>query len=70
LRNPCNAPKETLAEDLRAVTTDLRRRGVRLAAFDDGPNRTDADGIADMGDLRIAWLRDPDGNIISIYQPT
>ena len=59
-----------LADDLRAVTTDLQRRGVRLMAFDDGPNQTDADGIADLGELLIAWLRDPDDNIISLFQPT
>jgi catechol 2,3-dioxygenase-like lactoylglutathione lyase family enzyme len=57
------------AEDLRAVAADLRRRGVDLLSFDDGPNETDDDGIADMGDLLIAWLEDPDRNIISIYQP-
>jgi catechol 2,3-dioxygenase-like lactoylglutathione lyase family enzyme len=59
-----------LADDLRAVTTDLRRRGVRLESFDEGPNKTDADGIAHMGALLIAWFRDPDDNIISLYQPT
>jgi catechol 2,3-dioxygenase-like lactoylglutathione lyase family enzyme len=59
-----------LADDLRAVTADLRRRGVRLESFDEGPNKTDADGIADMAALLIAWFRDPDDNIISLYQPT
>jgi catechol 2,3-dioxygenase-like lactoylglutathione lyase family enzyme len=59
-----------LADDLRSVTADLRRRGVRLESFDEGPTKTDADGIADMGALLIAWFRDPDDNIISLYQPT
>jgi catechol 2,3-dioxygenase-like lactoylglutathione lyase family enzyme len=58
-----------LAGDLRAVTAELRERGVELVRFSDGPQRTDADGIADMGALRIAWFTDPDGNIFSIFEP-
>jgi catechol 2,3-dioxygenase-like lactoylglutathione lyase family enzyme len=58
-----------LADDLRAVTAELRERGVELARFSDGPQRTDADGIADMGTIRIAWFTDPDGNIFSIFEP-
>jgi catechol 2,3-dioxygenase-like lactoylglutathione lyase family enzyme len=59
-----------LAEDLRAVTADLRERGVELLAFDEGPNATDADGVADMGALLLAWFCDPDGNVVSLFQPT
>jgi catechol 2,3-dioxygenase-like lactoylglutathione lyase family enzyme len=57
------------ATDLAAVTADLRERGVELVAFDEGPQRTDARGIADMGSLRIAWFCDPDDNIISVFEP-
>ena len=57
------------AEDLRAATAELRERGVELARFSEGPQRTNADGIADMGALRIAWFADPDGNIFSIFEP-
>jgi catechol 2,3-dioxygenase-like lactoylglutathione lyase family enzyme len=55
--------------DLRGVTAELRERGVELARFSEGPQRTDEDGIADMGVLRIAWFTDPDGNIFSIFEP-
>ena len=56
-------------DELRAVTADLRERGVELVSFSEGPQRTDADGIADMGAIRIAWFTDPDGNIFSIFGP-
>lgn len=56
------------ADDLRAVIAELRERGVEPAQFSDGPQRTDAHGIADMGALRIAWFTDPDGNIFSIFE--
>jgi catechol 2,3-dioxygenase-like lactoylglutathione lyase family enzyme len=57
------------AENLRAVTAELQERGVALTRFSDGPQRTDADGIADMGAFRIAWFTDPDGNIFAIFEP-
>jgi hypothetical protein len=51
------------------VTDELRARGVALAEFDEGPQRTDEHGIADMGNLRIALFRDPDGNVIPVVAP-
>ncbi|MDA0185071.1 hypothetical protein OJ997_32505 [Solirubrobacter phytolaccae] len=58
------------ATDLPAITAELRDRGVELVTFDDGPQKTDEHGIADMDDLRIAWFCDPDDNIISVFQLT
>ena len=55
--------------DLRAVTAELRERGVALTRFSDGLQRTDADGIAHMGSFDIAWFTDPDDNIFSIFEP-
>lgn len=59
------------AHDLPATVADLRRRGVTLEEMDgDPPWRTDERGIADFGDTLIAWFRDPDGQVISVVQPT
>ena len=55
-------------DDLRTVTAELRDRRVALAQFTDGPQRTDADGIADMGSFRIAWFADPDDNVFSVFE--
>jgi catechol 2,3-dioxygenase-like lactoylglutathione lyase family enzyme len=58
------------AHDLPATVADLERRGVILESMDDEPPwRTDERGIADFGDMLIAWFRDPDGQVISVVQP-
>jgi hypothetical protein len=33
----------------------------------DLPELTTVDGIASVGDLRFAWFRDPDSNILGIH---
>jgi catechol 2,3-dioxygenase-like lactoylglutathione lyase family enzyme len=56
-------------DDLAATVAGLRARGVELEMMGDGePARTDARGIADLGDILIAWLRDPDNQVISLFQ--
>jgi hypothetical protein len=42
---------------------------VELVSVNDGPQKTDERGIADLGSLRIAWFRDPDDNVISVFEP-
>ncbi|MHC1563014.1 VOC family protein [Actinomycetospora sp. C-140] len=59
------------AHDLPATVAELRDRGVTMIAMDgEPPWRTDERGIADFGDVLIAWFRDPDGQVISVVQPT
>ena len=58
-------------DDLAATVADLRERGVDLLIMGEGdPYRTDERGIADLGDMLIAWFRDPDGQVISLFQLT
>ncbi len=52
--------------DLRAAVDELRKRGVRFEEYD-LPEVKTADGISATGDLREAWFRDPDGNILRIH---
>jgi catechol 2,3-dioxygenase-like lactoylglutathione lyase family enzyme len=52
--------------DLRAVVDQLRGRGVRFEEYD-LPDLKTEDGISATGDLREAWFRDPDGNILRIH---
>jgi hypothetical protein len=35
---------------------------------DRDPFQTDERGIADLGDIMIAWFRDPDHQVISVFQ--
>jgi len=52
--------------DVRAAVEQLRSRGVRFEEYDLPEVKTE-DGISTTGDLREAWFRDPDGNILRIH---
>jgi catechol 2,3-dioxygenase-like lactoylglutathione lyase family enzyme len=52
--------------DLRAAVDQLRNRGVRFEEYDLPEVKTE-DGISTTGDLREAWFRDPDGNILRVH---
>jgi catechol 2,3-dioxygenase-like lactoylglutathione lyase family enzyme len=55
-------------DDLETVVDELTVRGVEFAAYGE-PTATNAKGIhrGDMGPP-IAWMRDPDGNIIALAE--
>ena len=56
-------------QDLERTMSALRERGVRFEIYQDGPVRTDANGIASGGGgPRIAWFKDPAGNILSVLE--
>jgi catechol 2,3-dioxygenase-like lactoylglutathione lyase family enzyme len=58
-------------DDLAATVADLERRGVQLEIMGEGdPYETDERGIADLGDMLIAWFRDPDDQVIAVFQRT
>ena len=51
--------------DLHAAVPALRERGVTFEEYD-LPDLKTVDGIATVGDIRAAWCKDPDGNILAI----
>ena len=55
--------------DLERSVEALKERGVRFEIYRDGPVRTDERGIS-QGDRgpKMAWFRDPAGNILSLLQ--
>ena len=56
-------------DDIERVLKDLTSRGVTFERYDDGPMITDERGIATFeGGAKVAYFRDPDGNILSIAQ--
>jgi catechol 2,3-dioxygenase-like lactoylglutathione lyase family enzyme len=73
---PANAGKSpaTLAgfsvDDLDGTMDELASRGVEPARYDQPGLVTDERGVFDGGDFRAAWVRDPDGNTISISEPS
>ena len=52
-------------EDIQGEVTALRANGV---AFEEYETPKTVDGIADVGAGWAAWLKDPDGNLIGIWQ--
>lgn len=54
--------------DLEQVVDELAAKGVTFERYDDPTLKTDARGIHEVGDGRVAWFEDPDGNTFAIEQ--
>ena len=52
-------------DDIEAVASALRERGVSFEEYD-LPDLKTENGIATVGDVRAAWCKDPDGNILAM----
>jgi hypothetical protein len=57
-----------LTEDLEATVAELISRGIDLEQIHDGLAETDSHGIAELEGMRIAWIRDPDHQVLSFFQ--
>ena len=55
-------------EDVDAVVDELLDRGVEMEIYDMPGVEFDERGVATAGDLKGAWFKDPEGNILSIRQ--
>jgi catechol 2,3-dioxygenase-like lactoylglutathione lyase family enzyme len=55
--------------DIATTIADLAVRGVPMEIMDGDPFLTDERGIADLGGMLLAWFRDPDGQVIAVFQP-
>lgn len=51
--------------DLAAVVADLKAKGVPFERYD-LPGLTREGDVHVFGDLKTAWFKDPDGNILSL----
>jgi catechol 2,3-dioxygenase-like lactoylglutathione lyase family enzyme len=47
---------------------ELKSLGIRFEHYEMGDIRTDQDGIARGPGPKIAWFKDPDGNILSVLE--
>jgi catechol 2,3-dioxygenase-like lactoylglutathione lyase family enzyme len=56
-----------MVRDVEATVADLRGKGVRFEDYD-LPGLKTVNGIAELGDIRGAWFKDPEGNILSVVQ--
>jgi catechol 2,3-dioxygenase-like lactoylglutathione lyase family enzyme len=55
-------------DDIEKAVDELTAKGVAFEQYDMGDFKTDAKGIATMGEEKAAWFKDPEGNILSIWQ--
>jgi len=55
---------------LRPVVTALRGRGVPFLGAEELPFTLDADGISTTEGMQVAWLRDPDGSMLTLFSLT
>ena len=54
--------------NIEQTVDELARRGVRFEPYNDGDLVTDEKGIFRGGGPKIAWFRDPAGNILSVLE--
>jgi catechol 2,3-dioxygenase-like lactoylglutathione lyase family enzyme len=72
-RPPTSSPPDhTVAlfvvDDLAAIVAELRTKGVPFDEYDTAEVST-VDGVfTGPGGFKVAWIRDPDGNIVALEQ--
>lgn len=54
--------------DVERAVDDLAARGVRFESYNEGGLVTDEKGIFRGGGPKIAWFKDPAGNILSVLE--
>ncbi len=57
-----------LVDDIEAIVRELQGRGLRCARFEGMPQDELGIWLSPSG-ARVAWFKDPDGNVLSITQP-
>jgi catechol 2,3-dioxygenase-like lactoylglutathione lyase family enzyme len=63
--NRANAVVWSVGEEIESIVSDLAARGVVFEQYDmDGA--TYENGVHRMGDFRMVWFKDPDGNILHL----
>lgn len=69
---PQSAAEHTVAtflvENLDKVMSDLRKRGVSFEEYDEPDLKTENGVYSDDTGFKVAWFKDPDGNILGIEQ--
>jgi len=52
--------------DVDGIVQALKAKGVKFEHYDDLPDTAREGDVHVAGDLRLAWLKDPDGNILAL----
>jgi len=59
-----NFPVDNLEETMK----ELRKRGVEFEIYKEEGFKTDENGVMSAEGMKIAWFKDPSGNILSIVE--
>ena len=54
-------------DDIEREVAELKQRGVTFEEYDD-PQMKTVNGIASPGDVKAAWFKDSEGNIMALIQ--
>ncbi len=63
--NKATAATWIVGQDLETIVSTLKARGATFEHYD-FPGTTRSGDIHEAGKVRVAWLKDPDGNILSL----
>jgi catechol 2,3-dioxygenase-like lactoylglutathione lyase family enzyme len=63
--NKATAVTWTVGDDVEEVVRALKAKGVKFEHYD-MPDMTREGDVHIAGDMRVAWFKDPDGNILNI----
>jgi catechol 2,3-dioxygenase-like lactoylglutathione lyase family enzyme len=66
--NKATAAAWSVGEDFDRILDDLRGKKVQFEHYD-LPGTTREGDVHTFGEIRAAWFKDPDGNILSIVDP-
>ena len=64
--NQATAATWALGDDFDRIVEGLRGKGVAFERYDDLPGVSREGDVHQIGDIKGVWLKDPDGNILSL----
>jgi catechol 2,3-dioxygenase-like lactoylglutathione lyase family enzyme len=64
--NKATSASWTVGNDIETVIKDLESKGVAFEQYDNLPNATREGSVHIIGNMKAAWFKDPDGNILNI----
>ena len=68
--NRATAVTWAVGDDFETIVRDLQTKGVTFEQYDDLPDVSREGDVHAMGELKGVWLKDPDGNILSLVNMT
>ena len=64
--NHATALSWVVGEELEAIVRALKTKGVTFEHYDHMPGMTRTGDVHSGGGMKVAWFKDPDGNILNI----